>query len=100
MSPKKDNLFSDVLLSCAMAEPDELGYFAAADVREPMRTVTGKDYQIPSFSQHLKEFTEEKRGPILQKIGTPRRYRFRFINPLMQPYIIMKGVAGGKIPFA
>lgn len=99
MSPKKDNLFSEVLLSCAMADPDELGYFAAADVREPMRQVTGKDYQIPSFSQHLKEFTEDKRGPILQKIGTPRRYRFRFINPLMQPYIIMKGVADGKIPF-
>jgi ABC-type thiamine transport system ATPase subunit len=99
MSPKRDNLFADVLLACAMARTDELGYFAAADVRDPVRLITGKHYEIPSFSQHLKEFTQLKRGPILQKIGTPRRFRFRFVNPLMQPYIIMKGVAEGKIPF-
>lgn len=97
MSPRKDNLFADVLLSCALAPVDELGYFAAQDVRDPMRRITGKEYEIPSFSQHLNEFTEEKRGPIFQKIGTSRRYRFRFINPLMQPYVIMKGRADKKI---
>lgn len=97
MSPRKDNLFADVLLSCAMAPVDQMGYFAAQDVRGPMREITGKDYDIPSFSQHLKEFTEDKRGPILKKIGTPRRYRFRFINPLLQPYIVMQGCQTGKL---
>jgi energy-coupling factor transporter ATP-binding protein EcfA2 len=100
MSPRKDNLFADVLLSCAMAATDQMGYFAAQDVRTPMRNITGKDYEIPSFSQHLNEFTEEKRGPILKKIGTPRRYRFRFINPLMQPYVIMQGCKDGKLKLA
>jgi len=98
MSPRKDNLFADVLLACAMSPTDPLGYFAAQDVRAPMQEITGKAYQIPSFSQHLNEFCEEKRGPILKKIGTSRRFRFRFINPLMQPYVIMNGVKAGKIP--
>jgi hypothetical protein len=53
------------------------------------------DQMIPSFARHLNEFTEDKRGPILKKIGTPRR--FRFINPLMQPYVIMQGCQQGKI---
>jgi Cdc6-like AAA superfamily ATPase len=97
MSPRKDNLFSDVLLACALAHTDQLGYFAAQDVRDPMREITGKSYDIPSFSQHLNEFTEEKRGPILKKIGTARRYRFRFLNPLMQPFIVMQGCKDGKI---
>lgn len=97
MSPRKDNLFADVLLACAMAETDQMGYFAAQDVREPIRNITGKDYDIPSFSQHLNEFTEDKRGPVLKKIGTPRRFRFRFINPLMQPYVVMQGVRAGKL---
>jgi len=26
-------------------------------------------------------------------MGSPRRYRFRFINPLMQPYVIMHGLS-------
>jgi Cdc6-like AAA superfamily ATPase len=97
MSPRKDNLFADVLLACALANVDQMGYFAAQDVRDPMKDITGKNYDIPSFAQHLNEFTEDKRGPILKKIGTPRRYRFRFINPLMQPYVIMQGCQKGKI---
>jgi hypothetical protein len=31
-------------------------------------------------------------GPVLQKTGIPRRYRFRFVDPLMQPYTIMHGI--------
>jgi DNA polymerase III gamma/tau subunit len=97
MSPRKDNLFADVLLACALAPVDQMGYFAAQDIRKPMQEITGKDYQIPSFSQHLNEFSEEKRGPILKKIGTARRFRFRFINPLLQPYVVMQGCLTGKV---
>jgi Cdc6-like AAA superfamily ATPase len=99
MSPRKDNLFADVLLACAMAPVDQMGYFAAQDIRAHMQLITGKDYQIPSFSQHLKEFCEDKRGPILKKIGTARRFRFRFINPLLQPFVVMQGCLTGKVTF-
>jgi Cdc6-like AAA superfamily ATPase len=96
LSSRKDNLFADVLLSCALAPQDSLGFFAAQDVRQPMREITGKPYEIPSFAQHLNEFSE-KRGPILRKTGNKRRYRYRFTNPLMQPFVIMQGFASGKI---
>lgn len=96
-STRKENLFADVLLACAMAETNELGYFAAQDVREPIRTVTGKNYEIPSFAQHLNEFCDQKRGPIMIKDGTRRRFRYRFIDPLLQPFVIMRGIEGGKI---
>lgn len=99
-SARKDNLFADVLLSCALAETSDLGFFAAQDVREPMCSVTGQDYQIPSFAQHLTEFCDEKRGPILQKTGSRRLFRYRFINPLLQPYVIMQGIQSGRITSA
>jgi len=97
-SPRKDNLFSDVLLACALAEVDELGFFAAPDVRRPMREITGKNYDIPSYAKHLKEFSNEKRGYILQKVGQERRYRYRFCDPLMQPFVIMQGMVHDKLP--
>jgi Cdc6-like AAA superfamily ATPase len=97
LSTRKDNLFSDVLLSCALAPQDSLGYFAAQDVRQPLRQITGKQYDIPSFAQHLNEFSESKRGPILQKSGARKRYRFRFINPLVQPFVIMQGFSNRKL---
>lgn len=99
-SARKENLFSDVLLACALSETSDLGWFAAQDVREPMRLITGKRYEIPSFAQHLNEFCDERRGPILVKKGSPRLYRYRFINPLMQPFVIMKGIQQGIISTA
>ncbi|MHB8078215.1 MAG: ATP-binding protein [Candidatus Krumholzibacteriia bacterium] len=97
-STRPNNLFADVLLACALAKTDELGFFAAQDVRSPMREVTGKNYEIPSYAQHLNEFSDEKRGRVLFKTGDRRRYRYRFKDPLMQPFVIMRGVFDSRIP--
>lgn len=96
-SPRRENLYREVLLACALAKPDDLGYFQAADVREPMRKIMGKRYEISAFSRHLNDFCNESKGSILVKFGTKRKFRFRFKNPLMQPYVIMQGLAEGKI---
>lgn len=97
MSTRKGTLYSQVLLACALAQVDALGYFAAADVRKPMSRIMKKYYDIPAFSRHLNDFCEVVHGPLLQKTGTRRRFRFRFVNPLMQPYVIMQGLATGLI---
>jgi hypothetical protein len=96
-SPRRDNIYSDVLLACALAKTDALGYFAAADVREPLSKIKARRFEIPSFSRHLNDFSDERRGPILEKFGSKHRYRFRFIDPLMQPFVTMQGFASGKI---
>lgn len=96
-SARKDNLFSDVLLSCALAKVDDIGTFAAQDVRAPLRAVTNRQYEIPTFAQHLNDFSDVKRGNILTKMGQTRRFRYRFNNPLMPPFVIMKGYADKKI---
>jgi len=96
-SPQKDTLHAAVLLACALTPVGEFGYFTASNVREPLSAITGKPYDIPGFSRHLKDFSEEPRGRILQKEGEIRKFRFRFRNPLMKPLIIMKGVSEGRI---
>lgn len=90
-------MFSDVLLSCALAKVDDIGTFAAQDVRAPLRAVTNQQYEIPTFAQHLNDFSDVKRGNILTKMGQTRRFRYRFNNPLMPPFVIMKGYADKKI---
>lgn len=97
LSARKDNLFTQVLLACALAKLDSKGTFAAADVREPLSRIMGEPYDITAFSQHLNDFSIAKRGEILQKLGPPRKIRFRFRNPLMQPYVIMHGLKNGLL---
>jgi hypothetical protein len=99
-SPRKDALFREVLLACALAHADEFGYFTAADVRAPLRIVTGKDYDIPAFARHLRTFAGEARGEILQGTGAKYQRRFRFRNPLIQPYVVMRGIADGLLSLA
>jgi hypothetical protein len=93
----RENLYKPVLLACALARKNELGYFSAVDVREPMRQITHNDYGISAFSQHLNDFCEGSRGPILQKIGERRSFRFRFINPLLEQFVVLKGISDGMI---
>lgn len=96
-SPQPINLFREVLLACALAETDELGYFSASGVRSPLKQITGRLLDIPSFARHLKEFSTEGRGGIIQRVGTARKLRYRFTSPLMRPYIIMRGYDEGLL---
>lgn len=97
LSARKDNLFGDVLLACALAKTNELGYFAAQDVRERLCEIRNKDYKIATFAQHLSDFSGSKRDFILTKKGPKRRIRYRFTDPLMQPFVIMQGTVSGKV---
>lgn len=92
-SSPRDTLSPQVLLACALAEKDQLGQFSAADVRGPMSRIMGKRYDIPAFSRHLNLFTENERGPVLQKSGQKKRFRYRFLNPMMEPFVTMTGLA-------
>ncbi len=96
-SQQPETLYGKVLLACALAKTDALGYFAAKDIRGPLSRIAGKRYEIPAFSRHLKELSATVRGPVLQQTGSERRFRFRFVNPMMQPFVIMHGLADGLI---
>jgi hypothetical protein len=34
---------------------------------------------------------------VLQKRGSPRQFRYRFVNPLLQPYVVMRGLSEGAV---
>lgn len=96
-SPQKQNLFAKVLRACALAKADELGYFTAAGVSEPMSAIMQRPYYIPNFSKHLYDLCEPKRGSILKKYGQPRGFRFRFAEATMQPFVIIHDYSIGML---
>ncbi len=96
-SPRRENFYFQVLLACALAPTDDLGYFRAVDVRRPYSHIMGREMQIPSYARHLHGLSERDRGAVLQKLGRPHQSRFRFSNPLMQPYVLMRGLKSDMI---
>jgi hypothetical protein len=90
--------FRHVLTACALAKGDEGGYFMPAAVREPYSNILRKSVDIANFQDALHDFAESRdKGQILQRSGGARSYRFRFRDPAMQPYVIMRGIRDGLI---
>ena len=94
-SGRKDTLYKQVLLACACAPKDTLGRFSATDVREPLREITGHDYQTGAYQAHLAKFCEDDRGPVLRRTGKRRNYRWQFVNPQLIPFVRLQGVRDG-----
>ncbi len=87
--------FRQILTACALAPTDESGYFTAKQVQDPLCDILRKKIGIDGFNPNLKELSSAKRGNVLQQIGEERIYRYRFTNPAMQPFAIMKGINDG-----
>ena len=92
-----ENIYKEILLAAALASANELGYFSAGELRKPLAIITGRDYGIDAYMKHLNSFCEESRGKLLERRGERRRYRFRFSDPIMEPYVILRGIAEGLI---
>lgn len=95
-APRGKN-FKPVLLACALAAKSEQQWFYAKDVMRPVQLITSTNYDVPAFAKHLKAFCEKKRGCILERRGPDRKVQYRFAQPLMEPYVVLRGLADGLI---
>jgi len=86
------NLYKEVLLACALAKVDDLRYFTAAAVREPLSLIANRNFEISNFARHLKDLSEAAGGRILQRVGETHGTRYRISNPILRPYIVMRSV--------
>lgn len=97
-SNKQHNLYKHVLLACALAQADDLGRFRPSDVRPILTDILEREIKIANFFPHMEAFCTPERGSILEKKGSTQAFKYRFREPKMQPYVLMKSVAKGLIP--
>jgi Cdc6-like AAA superfamily ATPase len=95
-SAHKEALYRHVLLACAITAAtahDALGFFSPAAMLTPLQSILDRPAEIATFNNHLSEFCQEKRGCVLERVGQPRAYRYRFRDPLLVPFIFMDALA-------
>ena len=83
-----DALYPKVVLACALAQSDEYGFFGADDVH-----LTEEDVDPVGY---LDSLAGAEHGGVLQRRGVANP-RYRFVNPLLQPYVLMRGLADGSV---
>ena len=91
------NTFPQTLSACALAPTDEFGYFTPKSVCEPLAAIQGAAAGVDKVNPHLVKFTSEDRGAVLQQTGQRRNFRYRFRDPLMEPFVLMKSLGDGLV---
>jgi hypothetical protein len=96
VSSSANSQFAPTLLACALARVDEMNFFAPADVSQPLSQLLGAPKHTPDFNYRLHKFSDDPSW-ILETRSEGSRTRYRFANPLMRPYIMIKGIKDGYL---
>jgi hypothetical protein len=82
-----------VLLACALAREDDFGFFSADDLGEPLGKLGAEGGT--ALEQDLLELARAE--AVLQRREEAGAARYRFVNPLLQPYVVMRGLSEGLL---
>ncbi len=89
-STTQQSRYPQVLCSCAHADHDDRGAFRATDVVDAMSKVFNVDVSLQSVVPALGEFCKRERGEVLEKVPVGKRHRYRFLDPMLRPFLRIK----------
>jgi len=92
-SRRENNIFQEVILACALTPSDASGVFKPSEVIKTLNLIdSGKFHHHPRVRQYIAQFILERRGKLLIRSGIKADYRYRFSDPLMQSFIVMRAI--------
>jgi hypothetical protein len=86
-------IYPEILLACALAPRDSFGTFSVVDVCDGVTRIVRRE--VRGLTNQVSALTEDGRGSVLEKQGAAKAARYRFVNPGLEPYILMRGLAEG-----
>jgi AAA ATPase domain len=89
------NRYADVLLACAICDKGGKEGFSPADIRSAYCRIIGDDVNVDRYNAQLVAMATNR--DILVRDGDDRRWRYRFREPLMEPYVILEGLGNERI---
>ncbi|MDY0892990.1 ATP-binding protein [Frigoribacterium sp. CFBP9030] len=98
VSARADAQLVPTLLACALAETDDIGYFSSTDVANKLSEIVKAPRQLGHVNSHLKRFAGDPIWILEERRRGERSIRYRFRDPLMKPFVLIKGLESGMMP--
>lgn len=89
-SAGEKNKFKDIVYACAIAEPDESDSYTIETVLKKYNKIAEAQLKEESIRYNVGMLCRPEKGKILEKTGSARKRKYRFINPLMKAFIKLK----------
>lgn len=87
----RDNKYPTVLLACAIADPDELGFFQPSSLAATISRLLNKKVNSSNFMSHLNKFCSAERRQVLKKRDLATNIpQYGFSDPLFRTYVILE----------
>lgn len=86
-------IYPEILLAAVLSPRDASGAFSVADVRDTLERIVRRE--VRGLTNQIAALTENGRGGALQKQGAGKTARYRFANPLLEPFVLMRGLEQG-----
>lgn len=86
-------IYPEILLAAVLSPRDEHGAFSVAAVRDTLERIVRRE--VRGLTNQIAALTENGRGGALQKLGAGKTARYRFVNPLLEPFVLMRGLEQG-----
>ncbi|HTR97044.1 MAG TPA: AAA family ATPase [Candidatus Acidoferrales bacterium] len=86
-------IYPEILLACALAPRGEMGAFAVRDVCDTLTSIVRRE--VRGLTNQVSALTEEGRGSVLEKRGAASRATYRFVDPRLEGYILLRGLEQG-----
>ena len=90
ITTKGTTTFEDVVYASSIVMLDEHNTFRAKDLETPLNRITNRLIVLQSYIYHLGKLCQEERGKIYIKIGRPKQSRYRFRDPMLKAYALLK----------
>lgn len=96
VSGRSDAKLAPTLLACALAKTDDTGWFSSTNVAYALSELTNVRRGAAHVNSHLKRFTTDPTWVLEERRLGPRGIRYRFHDPLMKPFIIIRAIQSGE----
>jgi hypothetical protein len=91
-------IYPEILLASALSPRDAFGTFSVADVCATVTRIVRRE--VRGLTNQVSALTEAGRGSVLDKQGAAKSARYRFVDPSLEPYILMRGLEEGWMTHA
>lgn len=89
-------IFPEILWACARSPREPDGSFSTRSVRDTLQRLLKRE--VRGLTNQISVLAETTRGQVLEKVSGAPNPRYRFVNPRLEPFVLLRGLGDRDLP--